>query len=69
MKLAEACGSKGFLANGPSMLEFTLKENLTLDVSVLIEVPVGRMPTLVLCRLRTQHELWTVIAGVSGFED
>ena len=45
VKLAEAYGAKGFLANGPAELESTLKEALTLDAPVLIEVPVGPMPS------------------------
>jgi len=45
VKLAEAYGAKGFLANGPAELESTLKEALTLDSPVLIEVPVGPMPS------------------------
>ncbi|PKB72099.1 MAG: hypothetical protein BZY87_01820 [SAR202 cluster bacterium Io17-Chloro-G6] len=45
VKLAEAYGVKGFVANGPSELESTLKEALTLDSPVLIEVPVGPMPS------------------------
>ena len=45
VKLAEAYGVKGFLANGPAELESTLKEALTLDAPVLIEVPVGPMPS------------------------
>ena len=45
VKLAEAYGVKGFVANGPAELESTLKEALTLDSPVLIEVPVGPMPS------------------------
>ena len=45
VKLAEAYGVRGFLANGPVELESTLKEALTLDCPVLIEVPVGPMPS------------------------
>jgi len=45
VKLAEAYGAKGFLANGPAELESTLKQALTLDSPVLIEVPVGPMPS------------------------
>ena len=45
VKLAEAYGVRGLLANGPAELESTLKEALTLDAPVLIEVPVGPMPS------------------------
>ena len=45
VKLAEAYGARGFVANGPAELEATLKEALTLDAPVLIEVPVGPMPS------------------------
>ena len=45
VKLAEAYGAQGFLANGPAELESTLREALTLDAPVLIEVPVGPMPS------------------------
>jgi acetolactate synthase-1/2/3 large subunit len=45
VKLAEAYGAKGFVANGPEELESTLKMALTLDAPVLIEVPVGPMPS------------------------
>jgi acetolactate synthase-1/2/3 large subunit len=45
VKLAEAYGARGFLANGPAELEATLKKALTLDAPVLIEVPVGPMPS------------------------
>jgi len=45
VKLAEAYGARGFLANGPAELEETLKKALTLDAPVLIEVPVGPMPS------------------------
>ena len=45
VKLAEAYGARGFVANGPVELEATLKEALTLDAPVLIEVPVGPMPS------------------------
>jgi len=45
VKLAEAYGVKGFLANGPAELESTLQEALTLDAPVLIEVPVCPMPS------------------------
>lgn len=46
MKLAEAFGVAGMRANNPVELEGTLKEALTLDQPVLIEVPVGAMPPL-----------------------
>jgi acetolactate synthase-1/2/3 large subunit len=45
VKLAEAYGARGFLANGPAELEATLKKALTLGAPVLIEVPVGPMPS------------------------
>jgi acetolactate synthase-1/2/3 large subunit len=45
VKLAEAYGAKGFVANGPAELEATLKKALTLEAPVLIEVPVGPMPS------------------------
>jgi len=45
VKLAEAYGAVGFVANGPDELEATLKKALTLDSPVLIEVPVGPMPS------------------------
>ena len=45
VKLAEAYGAKGFLANGPAELESTLREALTLNAPVLLEVPVGPMPS------------------------
>ncbi|MCI0811212.1 MAG: thiamine pyrophosphate-binding protein [Chloroflexi bacterium] len=45
VKLAEAYGVRGLLASGPAELESTLKEALTLDAPVLIEVPVGPMPS------------------------
>jgi len=45
VKLAEAYGVKGFVANGPAELEATLRDALTLDSPVLIEVPVGPMPS------------------------
>ena len=45
VKLAEAYGAKGFVANGPAELESTLKKALAMDAPVLIEVPVGPMPS------------------------
>ena len=45
MKLADAYGAKGMRADGPAELESTLREALTLNAPVLIEVPVGPMPT------------------------
>ena len=45
VKLAEAYGAKGMVANGPAELESTLKEALEMDAPVLIEVPVGPMPS------------------------
>ena len=45
VKLAEAYGAKGFVANGPTELESTLKKALAMDAPVLIEVPVGPMPS------------------------
>ena len=45
VKLAEAYGAKGFVANGPAELESTLKDALAMDSPVLIEVPVGPMPS------------------------
>ena len=42
---AEAYGAKGFVANGPAEVEATLKKALTLEAPVLIEVPVGPMPS------------------------
>ena len=45
VKLAEAYGAKGMVANGPAELESTLKEALAMDAPVLIEVPVGPMPS------------------------
>ena len=45
VKLAEAYGAKGFVADGPAELESTLKEALAMDAPVLIEVPVGPMPS------------------------
>ena len=45
IKLAEAYGVKGMRANDSKELESKLREALELDAPVLIEVPVGMMPT------------------------
>ena len=45
VKLAEAYGVKGMRANDAKELESKLREALDLDAPVLIEAPVGMMPT------------------------
>jgi acetolactate synthase-1/2/3 large subunit len=45
VKLAEAYGARGVLAQGPEQLESALREALATDAPTLIEVPVGMMPS------------------------
>ncbi|HAL49134.1 MAG TPA: thiamine pyrophosphate-binding protein [Dehalococcoidia bacterium] len=45
VKLAEAYGARGVLANGAAELEAALSESLTIEAPTLIEVPVGMMPS------------------------
>ena len=45
VKLAEAYGARGVLAEGPEQLEASIKEALAIDAPTLIEVPVGMMPS------------------------
>ena len=45
VKLAEAYGVKGMRAHDSKELESKLREALELDAPVLIEAPVGMMPT------------------------
>ena len=45
MKLADAYGVKGFRANSPEALEKALEEGIKLNTPVLIEVPIGSMPS------------------------
>jgi thiamine pyrophosphate-dependent acetolactate synthase large subunit-like protein len=44
LKLAEAYGLEGRRATTPEELRTTLREALSRDEPVLIEVPVGEMP-------------------------
>jgi acetolactate synthase-1/2/3 large subunit len=45
MKLAEAYGARGMLAQGPDQLEQAIKEAIAGNRPTLIEVPVAMMPT------------------------
>ena len=44
VKLAQAYGARGVLAEGPEELEKSLRESLSIEAPTLIEVPVGMMP-------------------------
>ncbi len=44
VKLAQAYGARGVLAQGPEELERALREALSIEAPSLIEVPVGMMP-------------------------
>ena len=45
VRLAEAYGARGVLADGPDALELALAEALAIEAPTLIEVPVGPMPS------------------------
>ena len=45
MKLADAYGVVGMKAENPEALEKSLKKAIALDKTVLIEVPIGQMPS------------------------
>jgi acetolactate synthase-1/2/3 large subunit len=45
VKLAEAYGARGVLANGADALEAAIREAINIDAPTLIEVPVGPMPS------------------------
>ncbi|MBI3978097.1 MAG: thiamine pyrophosphate-binding protein [Chloroflexi bacterium] len=45
MKLAEAFGVRGIRAEGPGGLRSAVREALTVDGPVLVEIPVGPMPS------------------------
>ena len=45
VKLAEAYGARGVLAQGPEEMESALREALEIQAPTLIEVPVGMMPS------------------------
>ena len=45
LKLAEAYGVKGIKAKSPNELEKSLKYAVALNQTVLIEVPIGELPS------------------------
>jgi acetolactate synthase-1/2/3 large subunit len=45
MKLAESYGAIGMKANNPKALEKSIKKAISLNKTVLIEVPIGEMPS------------------------
>jgi acetolactate synthase-1/2/3 large subunit len=45
VKLAEAYGARGVLANGADALEAAIREAINIEAPTLIEVPVGPMPS------------------------
>ena len=45
VKLAEAFGAQGLLANSPEQLRQAIRKGFAADVPTLIEVPVGEMPS------------------------
>jgi thiamine pyrophosphate-dependent acetolactate synthase large subunit-like protein len=45
MKLADAYGIVGMKAESPEGLEKSLKKAIALNKTVLIEVPIGQMPS------------------------
>ena len=45
MKLAESYGVIGMKANSPKALEKSIKKAISLNKTVLIEVPIGETPS------------------------
>ena len=45
MKLADAYGVIGMKAENPDVLKKSLKEAIAMNKTVLIEVPIGQMPS------------------------
>ena len=45
MKLADAYGVVGMKAENPDVLKKSLKEAIAMNKTVLIEVPIGQMPS------------------------
>ena len=45
MKLADAYGAVGMKAENPDVLKKSLKEAIAMNKTVLIEVPIGQMPS------------------------
>ena len=45
MKLAEAYGARGMRAEGPEILESSIRDAIAANRPTLIEVPVEAMPT------------------------